>query len=278
MPLFSIVVPAYNAESTLGETLDAVRDQESADWECVIVDDGSTDATLAIAREYSAQDGRFRVVHQDNRGSGGAYNTGVRAAAGQWVTLCSADDVLLPAHLGAMSRAIADSPGHDIYSCNGFYWYADGRRVQAYPGSAPARSWTLSDLFRECFFSVGACYRRTLFDQVGGYEEGAYGEDYDFWLRAMAGGATHWYVPQTLALHRVSASQKSADATRAYESDIRSISRVVKEFGLGEDQLRAARKALGHRERLLAELAAPGSPYVRLRRLARTIIGGRRIR
>ncbi|MHB1016855.1 MAG: glycosyltransferase family 2 protein [Coriobacteriia bacterium] len=275
---FSVVVPAYNAEVTLPETLNAISAQSLADWECVVVDDGSTDGTLAVAQELAASEPRLRIVHQENRGSGGAYNAGVRAATGDWVTICSADDVLLPEHLRVMARAIDSTPGRDIYSCNGYYWYDDGRRESVYPDSVHAHSWTTADLLRECFFSVGACYRRTLFGEVGGYEERIYGEDYDFWLRAMAGGATHWYVPEKLALHRVSASQKTADVIRVYESDIRSISRVLTEYDLRPDDFAASRRALRHRQRLIVQAKSPDALTSRLRRFARQLVGGRQIR
>ncbi len=73
-PRFSVVVPAYQAAPTLGATLDAIMAQAFRDWECVVVDDGSTDDTLAIATAYAERDARFRVVHQSNPGTAGAYN------------------------------------------------------------------------------------------------------------------------------------------------------------------------------------------------------------
>ncbi|MDO9107773.1 MAG: glycosyltransferase family 2 protein, partial [Coriobacteriia bacterium] len=85
MQRFSIIVPAYNAEATLAETLEAIIGQEYADWECIVVDDGSTDGTLDLARRFAKREARVRVIHQQNRGSAGAYNTGAREAAGEWI-------------------------------------------------------------------------------------------------------------------------------------------------------------------------------------------------
>ncbi|MCE5192105.1 MAG: glycosyltransferase [Actinomycetia bacterium] len=277
MPRFSVVVPAYNAEATLAETLDAVAAQECSDWECIVVDDGSVDGTRSIAEGFSARHARFRVVHQENRGSAGAYNTGVAAAAGEWVCICSADDVLLPEHLVTMARAMDEHPSHDIYSCNGYYWFKDGHRELVYAGDAAAttRSWSLEDVFDACFFSVGACYRRELFDRLGGYPEGAYGEDYIFWMRAMAAGASHLYVPQALALHRISATQKSANLRRAYSSDIESISSILASANLTVGQAAAARAAIAHRRRLILELGPFGGPIIRGLRAARGLFSDR---
>ncbi len=278
MPRFSVVVPAFNAESTMVETLDAVLAQEFADWECVIVDDGSTDCTLKIAESYAFNDGRFHVLHQENRGSAGAYNTGVAAACGEWICICSADDVLLPQHLSTMATVIETNPQVDIVSCDGFYWMPDGTRKPVYADDEPSmRSWSLEDVLHACFFSVGACYRRHLFAEVGGYPEGAYGEDYAFWLQAMARGAKHLYVPEQLALHRISPTQKSANLRRAFESDIESITLVIESHLLTPQQARAARSAIAHRKRLIFELGPLGGAVVRLlRALRRSVGGGRR--
>lgn len=277
LPRFSVVVPAYNAESTLAETLEAIIGQGFTDWECVVVDDGSTDGTLALAETMAEREPRFRVVHQRNLGSAGAYNTGVAAAGADWVCICSADDVLLSNHLEAMSAAVDEHPECDIVSCNGYYLQPDGNRVLVYTGqeAAESRSWSLEDVFRACFFSVGACYRRALFEKLGGYPVDAYGEDYIFWMRAIASGAKHLYIPEVLALHRISGSQKSANLRRAYESDIESISAVMASGLLDAAQLRAARAAIRHRRRLIAELGRIAGPVFRLLRRARGYLSRR---
>lgn len=271
MPQFTIVVPAYDAEATLAETLDAVIAQTADDWECVVVDDGSADGTLTLAHEYSAREPRICVISQGNRGTGGAYNTGVRAATGEWVTVCSADDVLMPGLLESMRQLISDGTAADIVSCNGYYWYPDGSRTLVYSVGSRS-SWTLEVLFERCFFSVGACFKRELFDTVGGYREDIFGEDYDFWLRAMAGGARHAYLDMPLALHRISDTQKTASLERAYESDIRSIEAVLECAALTSSQREAGERAIAHRRRLIAEVRRPRSIATRIRRIMRRLL------
>ena len=271
MPRFSVAVPAYNAESTLAETLEAIAGQDFSDWECIVVDDGSADGTRALAEAIAAPESRLRVIHQENRGSAGAYNTGVASATADWVCICSADDILLPNHLTAMSAAIDEHPECDIFSSNGYYLQPDGTRSLVYMGheAEDARSWSLEDVFQACFFSVGACYRRSLFEELGGYPVDAYGEDYIFWMRAMARGAKHLYIPEALSLHRVSGSQKSANLRRAYESDIESIAAVIASGPLDAAQSRAARAAIRHRRRMITELGRIGGPVFRFLRRAR---------
>jgi glycosyltransferase involved in cell wall biosynthesis len=258
-PRFSVVVPAYQAASTLGATLDAILAQAFSDWECVVVDDGSTDDTLLIATTYAQRDPRFRVVHQSNQGTAGAYNSGASSAVGDFVVICSADDILLPEHLSRMSAFIDSEGGYDIYSSNGYYWLPGA--YQVLPDDPDERqevhSLELSDVIHRCFYSVGATYRRELHAAVGGYRSGVFGEDYDFWLRALASGAHHRYLPEPLSLHRVSPSQKSAKLEAVFRSDIRLVSDLRRDFHLSEAENVAVAERIAQLESMIAMLRRP---------------------
>lgn len=275
MPRFSVVIPAYNAEATLAETIDAVLAQSCNDWECVIVDDGSSDGTAAVARRYADLEPRVRVVSQSNMGSGGAYNAGVRDARGDFIVLCSADDVLLPEHLEQMSAFVDREPDFDIYSTNGYFWKPDGSRELVYSEDSgqEVMSLTLADVIQRCFYGVGAAYRRELFDKVGGYRVAVFGEDYDFWLRSMALGARHRYLPQPLSLHRLSPTQKSAALERAYRSDIQLITELGGSFSLSAEELRAVDDAVRERERLIARLRRQRWVEAIRRTVAKAVVG-----
>lgn len=93
MPKVSFIVPVYNIpEDFLRQCLDSLSAQTNPDWEAILVDDGSRDASGAICDEYAAADGRFRVVHQQNAGVSAARNTGVVQAKGERITFLDADD------------------------------------------------------------------------------------------------------------------------------------------------------------------------------------------
>jgi len=106
MPKFSVIIPVYNAERYLREALDSVLAQTYADWECVCVDDGSTDGSGAILDEYAVRDARFRVIHQSNAGVATARNVGLAAAGGEWIGWLDADDVYAPCRLEEVVRLI----------------------------------------------------------------------------------------------------------------------------------------------------------------------------
>lgn len=111
MPKVSIIVPVYNAAKYLRPCLDSVVDQTMPDWECICVDDGSTDASAAILDEYAARDKRFIVVHKANEGVSVARNTALKVARGEWITWLDADDLYATDRLEvAMEIAARENP------------------------------------------------------------------------------------------------------------------------------------------------------------------------
>ena len=98
-PTFTVVVPLYNTERYIAETLDSVLAQTFTDFEVVVVDDASTDHGPQIVHAYMARDSRIAMVTQPNRGLAGARNSGIRAARGHYVAFLDADDVWLPEKL-----------------------------------------------------------------------------------------------------------------------------------------------------------------------------------
>lgn len=111
MPRFSIIVPVYNVAPYLRECLDSVLAQTFTDWECLCVNDGSTDESGAILDDYAAKDPRFRVFHKSNGGVSVARNLALDNAKGEWVTFLDGDDVYSPEWL-AVFRSLAEKVPH----------------------------------------------------------------------------------------------------------------------------------------------------------------------
>jgi glycosyltransferase involved in cell wall biosynthesis len=263
-PRFSVTVPAYNAAGTVAETIESVQAQTFGDWELVICNDGSTDSTLAIAERYAERDPRIRVVSQENRGSGGAYNTAVRDARADLIVMLSADDLLLPEHLATFDAFIAEHADAAIFSSDGYYDYDDGTREVA----GRQKTWadptaaTLQDLFKGLFFNMGAVYRREVFDAVGGFREDQYAEDYLFFLLAFVRGYRHRFIDVPLAVHRRTALQKSSNAIGVRQTELDSIREVMGTGLLTPDDYEAAEQAVGQLKR-----------NIRIRRALGTFLG-----
>ena len=97
----SVVIPVYNGEAHLGDAVKCLQEQDFADWEAVVVDDGSTDGTPRLVDELARQEPRVRAVHQPNGGVSVARNRGLDEARGDWIVWLDADDAYVP---GALRR------------------------------------------------------------------------------------------------------------------------------------------------------------------------------
>ncbi len=113
-PKFSIITPVFNIEPYLRESLDSVMNQFYTDWECICVDDGSTDGSGDILAEYAARDSRFIIVRQKNSGVGAARNAALSVASGEWVVFLDGDDMFHRELLSLCAEAAEQSPECDI--------------------------------------------------------------------------------------------------------------------------------------------------------------------
>ena len=284
LPRVSVVVPAYNAAASLPATLDSILSQSLSEFEIIVVDDGSTDATRKIAESYAARDERVRVVSKPNGGTASAYNEGVRTARADLVAMLSADDTLDPGHLMAVVTAADEHPECAIFHTNGVFVYPD-REYVGYRDTAhqSGHEVTFESLIRRCIYGVGAAYRREVWERIGGYAESTYAEDWDFWLRAARAGYRIWYVPVVSWRLTRSGSEKSGNLERMMESNVAVLERLATGGSLGDhlDEVLAS-EIVRHelrRERVSQGLPpdepkAPKSPQRKVglpRRLARAI-------
>lgn len=205
----SIVIAAYNREDYLPETIESVLAQTRSDWELVIVDDGSTDRTLAAAQTFAQRDRRIRVVHQENGGGAAARNRGMREIApeSQYVAFLDSDDTYEPFALEALVSALEadpqavaahglaryiDSQSRRILLGEAEAWQRDrlglvGGRLVAAPPEAPT---DLSMLLVACrILAPGqGLIRQRALRQMGECDTSTTVADYDMWLRLAALG------------------------------------------------------------------------------------------
>ena len=127
MPMFSIIVPVYNVQNYLAACVKSVAEQPGPkDWECILVDDGSTDASPQLCDALAAEIPGFQVIHRKNGGLAAARNTGLKAASGDWVLFLDSDDAMAPGLLAALRRELDAHPGYDWYIGKHLEWQPDG--------------------------------------------------------------------------------------------------------------------------------------------------------
>lgn len=187
-PIVSVVTPAYNAAAYLSETAGSVLAQTLRELEWIVVDDGSTDDTLIVARALAARDDRVRVVATANGGPATARNTALKMARGDFVALLDSDDVIGPRYLAKQIAILDAYPDASIVTANavnrGGGAKFDGKPY--WPRTTGVQRLSAVDIFGAedavCILSV---FRRRVYDAIGGFNPAFSGnEDYEFWLRA----------------------------------------------------------------------------------------------
>jgi glycosyltransferase involved in cell wall biosynthesis len=123
-PVFSIIVPVYNAEKYLSRCIDSILSQTLTDFELLLIDDGSSDNSGAICEEYARNDSRINVFYKKNGGVSSARNLGIDKAQGEWVTFVDSDDWLADNFLEQMRNKALES-NTDAVFCNCFYVYGE---------------------------------------------------------------------------------------------------------------------------------------------------------
>lgn len=221
-PLFSIIIPAYNAGETLAQTLDSIISQEGdCAWEAIVVDDGSNDSTYDICLKYANRDERIKAFSRANGGTGAALNDAARHATGEFLVQLGADDLLDSTYMRKTADCIRKHPHCDIYASNAFRLFEDGMTVPCLKGSFfnKERNITFEDMIWSNKIYGTAAIRHELFDRVGGFHPGFYNEDYDLWLRLLIEGGKAYYQPEYLAYYRVVHGQKTEETIRVRLGD-----------------------------------------------------------
>jgi glycosyltransferase involved in cell wall biosynthesis len=207
----SIILPAYNAQSYISEAITSVRDQTCEKWELIIVDDGSTDSTPAIAADFCRQDGRIRLITRENGKLAKARNTGiaVAAASGDFIAFLDADDIWQSGKLEQQIRVYKQT-GADVIFSDAFDIYEIPDRLRLHPFAGLSGSFPGDKMFAVLYpgnvlpvSSVLLRYSDTTsacrFDEnpdILGLE------DYEMWLQLASRGATFFGMKERLVGYR----------------------------------------------------------------------------
>ena len=207
-PLISVLLPVFNAGATLADALRSVARQSEGRWECVVLDDGSTDGTSGIALDVARHDRRFRVISAPHRGLVGALNSGLDHCRGRYVARMDADDLMHRLRLAEQVALLDARPDLHAVGCHVRFF----PRHEAGPGYRAYESWLngidgeerlVRDLFIECPVAHPTLMiRRDTLLQFG-YRDLGWPEDYDLILRLATSGHRIGVLPRRRHLWRL---------------------------------------------------------------------------
>jgi glycosyltransferase involved in cell wall biosynthesis len=263
-PLVSVVVPAFNAEETIRETLESVSRQSYEHLEIIVVDDGSTDGTCDVVEALRARDSRLRLIRQANGGVGAARNAGIAAASGKYIAPIDADDVWEPEKTDSQVAVLeewGDSAGFAY--CWTRLISEDGELRSCQPRCVAEGRVFLALFFRNFTHNASSpMFRAAVLREVGGYatreeQGGAQGcEDWELCLR-VAERYEVCLAPKYLVNYRVREAGMSCNASgmeKSFQWMVRAtlqrqpqISEKLIRWNMGHFYLYLAAKARGSR-------------------------------
>jgi glycosyltransferase involved in cell wall biosynthesis len=268
--MVSIIIPTYNYAQFLAETLNSVLQQSTSEWECIIIDNGSTDHTVEVVRPFLA-DSRFIYFYQDNLGVSEGRNRGLREAKGEFIQFLDADDLLQSDKLKLMQTYLQEHTTCDLVYSDMRYFKTDDRSVFYHSWSCELRHdpvWMkyesgtgvkMATLFLEGNNMVisSPVFRADLIRKNGYFDSGLrYNEDWEFWLRQILKGARFDFLAGDNTWSLIRVHSKSASVNRfmmqicgysvlqRYQSEFSNLGLVPAWNRRVEEHLEAIRKSI----------------------------------
>ncbi|MBY6142292.1 glycosyltransferase [Leisingera daeponensis] len=270
MPYFSAVIPSFNAAATIRETLAGLQAQTCADWEAVVVDDGSMDETRTLVRAAAAADARIRLVRNPGKGPSAARNFGaLEHACGDVIAFCDADDIWHRDKLSQLRASFRQGAVDGAYGRIGFF-RANPANARVF-STVPVQDLTIAMLLGEnpvCTMSNFAV-RRRVFAATGGFDEAmVHNEDLEWLIRLVGGGARVSGIDSLHTYYRTSVEGLSADL-EAMRSGREQAIATAAGFGVVPS---ATSHAIHHRYLARRALRLNGAPAFALKQAASGIL------
>jgi glycosyltransferase involved in cell wall biosynthesis len=228
MPKVSVIIPAYNCQSFIAETVESILAQTYPDYEIIVVDDGSTDNTRDVLQRY---EDRVRYVYQENSGVGAARNRGLSLARGEYIAFLDHDDLWLPEKLETQMKILETRPEVGLVYSNCYHIDEAGTILGRYfDHIKPARGMVFHQLFMTNFIPLlTVLVRKAVLDQVGTFRIGwSISEDYDLLLR-VARKFILDYVETPLAKYRLHSGNVSRDVDRFLRENLLLAEELIQE-------------------------------------------------
>jgi teichuronic acid biosynthesis glycosyltransferase TuaG len=216
-PQVSVIMPAFNAALYIEEAIRSVIDQTFQNWELIVINDGSTDATRVIVDRYVLKDDRIKLINQENKKLGAARNTGIINSNGEWIAFLDADDLWVPVKLEKQLQIARAYPKAGVIFSDGYIFSERINEDMPYgtvAGFFEAREMYKLEYQGNYIPVLSVLVKKKHLDEIGPQDENPsiYGcEDWDYWLRLAVNGVSFFGMEEKLFYYRKHASNMSND-------------------------------------------------------------------
>lgn len=210
----SIIIPCFNSEATLEETLRSILSQNYYNWEALIVDDGSKDNTSKIAQNFIQKDRRFKYWYKSNEGLGKARNFGISKSTGEFILPLDSDNLVTKDYALTAIEVLKENPEIGVVHGNAELFGEES-------GIWEIRNFDFEQLLVQNYIDACAIFRKKLWEQVGGYDElmpYQGNEDWDLWLAFGAANVKFYHLNTVTFKYRI----QSTSMNRSYTEEIKS--------------------------------------------------------
>ena len=223
-PLVSIIVPAYNTEQYIAETLNSILCSTYKNIEIIVIDDGSTDETVSIVEKIMEQDNRIRLLKQKNAGPSRARNNGIQNSFGEYILPVDSDDLISPSFIAEAVDVIQTDNEIKVVSCRCEF-------IGLKKGEWILPDFNLNKLATDNRICATSMYRKSDWEQIGGYNENIIArEDWAFWIAMLKDGGKVYRLPNIGFYYRVRAASKRFQDRKLNKYAVKRLNRMFPDF------------------------------------------------
>jgi glycosyltransferase involved in cell wall biosynthesis len=213
--IISVVITCYNYGDYIADAIASVQRQTYSNWECIVVDDGSTDQTFDIVNAIITNDSRIKYFRQDNQGVAAARNFGIKLSSGKYILPLDADDYLSPEYLAEASTVFEKYPNVKLV-------YSDTMLFGAINGILRVSKYSFEQMLLENMIVCTAMFRRTDFDKTNGYDPKLKNlEDWDFWISFLDSDDVVFKINRPLFFYRKKKGSRNGEVDDTLHSVLR---------------------------------------------------------
>ena len=224
-PLVSVVVPCYNHEEYVEETIESVLNQTYKNIELIVIDDGSKDNSVQVIQQLADKYG-FTFIYRSNKGLSTTLNEAIGLSKGKYISLCASDDVYMFDKIETQVEFMEEQPEYGMCYGKVVYFEDSIENTSEYQNSNK-QGWVFEDLLHDCFIPAPSTFiRKDVLEELSGFDDKLWIEDWDMWLR-IAQKYQIGFIDEFFTYYRMHDTNISKETFKMYEAEKKILEKYI---------------------------------------------------